>query len=65
LCKGELRAEAECPGFFTDGVFLRGEWKGQVMRSTNGTSWQRTYTDPYDNTTFTDYSFAVGRVAPN
>lgn len=65
LCKGGLTAQTDCPAFFTDGIFLRGEWAGQIMRSTNGTSWSRVYTDPNDNTTFTDYSFAVGPVSAN
>jgi hypothetical protein len=64
LCKGGLAPTSTCPGFYADGVFLRGQWPAQVLRSTNGTSWSKAVDLPAGNSLFTDYSFAVGPVGP-
>jgi hypothetical protein len=64
LCKGGLNPTSVCPGFYADGVFLRGQWPAQVQRSTNGTSWSKSVELPAGDSVFTDYSFAVGPVGP-
>ena len=64
LCKDGLAPTSTCPSFYADGVFLRGQWPAQVQRSTNGTSWSKSVDLPAGNSLFTDYSFAVGPVAP-
>lgn len=62
-CDG-LVPESECPGFYHEGVLLRAEWGGNILRSTDGSDWSTQYDDDFGNNLFTSYSFAVGRVAP-
>jgi len=64
LCEGTLKPKTECQSFYTQGVFLTTEWGGVIRRSTNGTSFELTYQDEFENNLFTEYSFGVGRVAP-
>jgi len=64
LCRGGLNPTSSCPGFYADGVFLRGQWPAPVQRSTNGTSWAKAVQLPAGDSVFTDYSFAVGPVGP-
>jgi hypothetical protein len=61
LCKGALNSSATCPGFYTDNVFLRGQWPAQIQRSADGTTWSKSVTLPASDSV---YSFAVGPVAP-
>ncbi|HEY6727274.1 MAG TPA: hypothetical protein VI197_24740 [Polyangiaceae bacterium] len=63
LCDG-LESEDDCPSFYHDGVYLSTEWGGWIRRSTTGEDFMTTYSDPFGNNLFTEYSFAVGRVAP-
>jgi hypothetical protein len=64
LCDSGLEPRSECASFYTEGVFLTTEWGGAIRRSTNGTSFTKTYQDQFENNLFTEYSFGVGRVAP-
>jgi hypothetical protein len=64
LCAGEIKAKTECASFHTQGVFLTTEWGGVIRRSTDGSKFEKTYQDQFDNNLFTEYSFGVGRVAP-
>jgi hypothetical protein len=64
LCAGELKPKTECASFYTQGVFLTTEWGGVIRRSTDGSKFEKTYQDQFDNNLFTEYSFGVGRVAP-
>lgn len=63
LCDG-LAPEAECPSFYYEGVYLSTEWGGWIRRSTSGEDFMTTYSDQFGNNLFTEYAFAVGRVAP-
>lgn len=63
LCEG-LAPEDDCPSFYHDGVYLSTQWGGWIRRSTTGEDFMTTYSDQFGNNLFTDYSFAVGRVAP-
>ena len=63
LCE-ELAPEDECPSFYYDGVYLSTEWGGWIRRSTNGSNFMTTYSDAFGSNLFTEYSFAVGLVAP-
>jgi len=63
LCDG-LSPEDECPSFYYDGVYLSTEWGGWIRRSTTGEDFMTTYSDEFGNNLFTEYAFAVGRVAP-
>ena len=64
LCGAGLTPKSACPSFFVRGVFLSTEWGGLIRRSTNGSTFTNTYHDQFKNNLFTEYSFAVGRVAP-
>lgn len=64
LCDGGLEPKSECASFYTDGVYLTTEWGGSIRRSTNGTSFEKTYQDQFENNLFTEYAFGVGRVGP-
>lgn len=63
-CAGGLTPRAQCPSFYHDGVFLSAEWGGLIRRSTDGADWSNVYSDDFGNNLFTEYAFAVGRVAP-
>lgn len=62
LCQG-IEPKTECQSFYAQGVFLTTEWGGVIRRSTNGTTFESTYQDKFQNNLFTEYSFGVGRVA--
>jgi len=64
LCEGTIKPKSACQSFYTQGVFLSTEWGGVIRRSINGTSFEQTYQDKFENNLFTEYSFGVGRVAP-
>jgi hypothetical protein len=64
LCEGGLTSADDCPSFYYDGVFLSAEWGGQIRRSGTGTNFETRYEDDFGNNVFTEYAFAVGRVAP-
>ncbi len=64
LCDAGLEPKSECASFYTEGVFLTTEWGGSIRRSTNGTSFEKTYQDQFENNLFTEYSFGLGRVGP-
>jgi hypothetical protein len=63
LCASGFTPRDECRSFFFDGVYLSAEWGGHIRRSTDAKEWQAVYTDGFDNNLFTEYAFAVGRVA--
>jgi hypothetical protein len=64
LCAGGLAPKSNCASFYTQGVMLTTEWGGSIRRSTDGTTFEKTYQDQFQNNLFTEYAFGVGRVAP-
>lgn len=64
LCASGLTSRGDCPSFFHAGTYLTAEWGGKIKRSTDGERWDTVYSDQFDNNLFTEYAFAVGRVAP-
>jgi hypothetical protein len=64
VCEAGLEPKTQCPSFYAQGVFLTTEWGGAIRRSTNGSSFEKTYQDQFDNNLFTEYAFGMGRVAP-
>lgn len=64
LCQGAVKPKSECKSFYVQGVFLSTEWGGVIRRSSNGTNFEKTYQDEFENNLFTEYSFGVGRVTP-
>ena len=46
------------------GVFLEPQWKGKIMRSTDGVKYQQVYLDDQQNTIYQSRAFAEGLVAP-
>jgi hypothetical protein len=64
LCDRGIEPKSACASFYTAGVFLTTEWGGSIRRSTDGTSFEKTYQDQFENNLFTEYSFGVGRLAP-
>lgn len=64
LCASGLTSRRDCPSFFYEGIYLTAEWGGKIKRSSDGERWDTVYSDQFDNNLFTEYAFAVGRVAP-
>jgi hypothetical protein len=65
-CEGEWRTLAQChdAAWFDGGFYLRVEWGGDILRSENGSSFQRVYRDPDEHTAYKTITFAEGYVAP-
>lgn len=64
LCASGLTSRRDCPSFFYAGTYLSAEWGGKIERSSDGERWDTVYSDSFGNNLFTEYAFAVGRVAP-
>lgn len=64
LCASGFVSRDRCPSYYHAGVFLTAEWGGHIKRSPDGQRWDTVYTDGSDNNVYTEYAFAVGRVAP-
>jgi hypothetical protein len=65
-CEGQWRSLSQChdAAWFDGGFYLRVEWGGEILRSTNGSSFQRVYKDPQEHTPYKTITFAEGYVAP-
>ncbi len=70
-CEGVLESMSECDptavgnGYFGgvsyfDGVWLKGEWQGKIVRSTDGQTYQQVYDNPDMNTAYRGTAFARG-----
>lgn len=49
---------------FFDGAWLKGAWKGKIVRATDGKSYETVYTDDQMNSLYRGRAFADGYVAP-
>ena len=65
-CEGQWRSLSQChdAAWFDGGFYLRVEWGGEILRSTNGANFQRVYRDPDEHTAYKTITFAEGYVAP-
>jgi hypothetical protein len=64
-CNDAIRSRAECgdTSWFS-GVFLEPQWKGKIMRSTDGVKYLQVYLDDQQNSIYQGRAFAEGLVAP-
>jgi hypothetical protein len=64
-CGGQFLSEADCgDASWFDGVYLRTEWKGKILRSTDGVKFDQVYVDDMQNTLYQGRAFAEGYVSP-
>jgi hypothetical protein len=65
-CEGQWRSLSQChdAAWFDGGFYLRVEWGGEILRSANGSNFQRVYEDPDEHTAYKTITFAEGYVAP-
>jgi hypothetical protein len=64
-CDGAYRSSADClDAAWFDGVWLREEWGGDILRSTDGKRFDRVYSDDQSNTLYRSRAMAQGYVAP-
>ena len=64
-CNGQWKNQSDCGDVsWFDGVYLRPEWKGKIVRSTDGRKFDPVYVDDEQNTVYQGRSFAEGWVRP-
>jgi hypothetical protein len=64
-CGDQFRSQADCgDSSWFDGVYLRPDWKGKVLRSADGIQFDQVYVDDMQNTVYEGRAFAEGYVAP-
>jgi hypothetical protein len=64
-CDGQWKNQSDCgDASWFDGVYLRPEWKGKIVRSTDGTKFDPVYVDSEQNTLYQGRAFAEGWVRP-
>ena len=65
-CEGQWRSLSQChdAAWFDGGFYLRVEWGGEILRSTDGSNFQRVYRDPAEHTAYKTITFAEGYVVP-
>jgi hypothetical protein len=64
-CGGQFRSQADCrEASWFDGVYLRPDWKGKILRSADGVKFDQVYVDDIQNTVYQGRAFAEGYVSP-
>ena len=64
-CENEFRSAADClDAAWFDGAWIREEWGGTILRSTDGKKFERVYQDDQSNTFYRSRAVAEGYVSP-
>jgi len=64
-CEGQFKNQVDCAdASWFDGVYLRPEWKGKIMRSMDGAKFDAVYVDDEQDTVYQGRAFTEGHVRP-